>query len=574
MTTPRPFLVPLLAAVVILHSAFDIACAAPPPELTVLRQQYEKIFAERVTAVHEANVATLDAKFTTALDNAIAQAKSTGDLPTVLAIQGDKKLLAEKQPLPADDDQTPEPLKKLRAIYRDQLTKLTEQKTANVTTLLTPYTAKLKDLEATLTKNDRVEEAKEVMDYRAGLKADAPPSAPAVATTPPSGATPTPTPSTAAESTKLPKGDDRKAAEWVLSIGGKVQLAGGGDKEIATMADLPKGRFNITLITMPSPMPPVAESDFDKLANLAELRVFRSSRGNLSKIEVTDAAFRFLATCPSLTSIDVQNWDILQGSWLSYLAPAKNLGTLIAVAAARSDVSGLAKIGGSSLQQLSLRGDAVDDGMLKVISGFKNLQTLSLRHTPVTDAGVSALASLTKLEVLELSETAVTPKGLSALAKLPLTDLGLGHTIDDLAAFAPELGRLFPKFERILLPPGTLGASSVAVIGTAWPKVKKLQAASFTKFDDSSFDGLAEVMPNLETLALWNTKTTDAQITGIAKHKKISHLNLQETEVTDAALPILQSMKSLKVLELTKTPITDAGLAAFKKQRPDVRIVR
>jgi len=61
----------------------------------VLRSQYEKLLAERVTSVHEAAVAALNAGFATALDNAAVQAKSAGDLPAVLAIQGDRKLIME-----------------------------------------------------------------------------------------------------------------------------------------------------------------------------------------------------------------------------------------------------------------------------------------------------------------------------------------------------------------------------------------------------------------------------------------------------------------------------------------------
>ncbi len=174
MTTLRSVPFRCLAPFVILHSAFALVSAAPPPELTVLRTQYEKAFAERVTTAHDAAVSTLDAKFTTALDNAATQAKSAGDLQTVLAINADKKLLAENQPLPADDDKTPEALKKLRAIYRDQLGKLTEQRTTNSVALLAPYAARLKELEATLTKADRIAEAEEVLTYREGLKTDAP----------------------------------------------------------------------------------------------------------------------------------------------------------------------------------------------------------------------------------------------------------------------------------------------------------------------------------------------------------------------------------------------------------------
>ena len=174
----------LLLTFVILSSTFDILHAAPP-ELTVLRQQYDKAYAERVSAVFDASKASLDAKFTVALDNAITTAKASGDLPTVLAIQEDKKAIEAKQDLPADAETTPAALKNFRAIYREQVSKLTEQRTANTAALLAPYAAKLQQLEATLTKNDRVEEAKEVMDYRVSLKADAPaPQATMASTTP------------------------------------------------------------------------------------------------------------------------------------------------------------------------------------------------------------------------------------------------------------------------------------------------------------------------------------------------------------------------------------------------------
>lgn len=139
--------------------------AAPPAELTALQQQYEKA----VLAPAAAAKAELDAKFITALGNAATTAKQAGKLDDLLAIQDDQKRLTEKLPLPDDDEKTPETLKKLRAIYRDQLAKLEAQRTANHTTLLPAYTAKLKELEATLTKADRIAEALEIKTYREGL---------------------------------------------------------------------------------------------------------------------------------------------------------------------------------------------------------------------------------------------------------------------------------------------------------------------------------------------------------------------------------------------------------------------
>jgi hypothetical protein len=192
--------------------------AAPPPELTTLQQQYAFAVAERVAAPYDRAVGELNAKYAGALDSAATQAKGSGDLPTLLAIQADKKLLMEKQPLPEDDDKVPEALKKLRSIYRGQFTKITEQRTANATALLTPYAVKLKELEAKLTKADRIAEALEVLAYREGLKADAPTAAAVapISTTAPVGTSGKEKP----EATAKVKGDDRKAAEWVLSVGG------------------------------------------------------------------------------------------------------------------------------------------------------------------------------------------------------------------------------------------------------------------------------------------------------------------------------------------------------------------
>lgn len=164
---------PLLLPFVILISSFGLLHAAPPPELTVLSQQYEKTLAEKSTAPFDASLATLNTKFTAALDGAIATAQQAGRLDDILAIQDDKKRLAEKLPIPDDDDKTPDALKKLRTIYREQLKKLEDARTAAIATVLPAYTARLQELEVTLTKAGRFDEAKEVKDYRGSLNAGA-----------------------------------------------------------------------------------------------------------------------------------------------------------------------------------------------------------------------------------------------------------------------------------------------------------------------------------------------------------------------------------------------------------------
>lgn len=557
----------LLTAFVIGHSVFDVQAAPPPPELTVLRQQYEKLFAERVTAVHEANVATLDAKFTTALDNAIATAKSAGDLPTVLAIQGDKKLLADKQPLPADDDATPEPLKKLRAIYRDQLGKLTEQRTANTTALLTPYAAKLQALEATLTKNDRVDEAKEVMDYRVGLKADAP-AAPAVAATTP--AAPGTTPPMPANTVPQVKGEDRKAAEWVLSVGGTVYLHETG-KVVTDPAELPKGRFTIRNIDIDNnggKIKPVTDTDFQCLAGLENL-----DRVMLNKLPVTAGVFGILATCPNLTQVQTQYNRFGDDIW-GQLSTARKLAKL-AFQFDSSEVTGvgISKLNAASLTNLYLNSLPITDEALPEIATLTKLEGLYLEGAKVTDDGLKILSSLKQLKILQLQNTAITAAGLTAFKDCPLTSLGFGRTASEVAVQAAEVAVLFPKIEGMLLPRECIPTvEDWSAIAKAFPKLGRVALDSH-KFADAHLEGI-DALTALTDLNLHYAKITDAGVAKLAQLKKLSELLIYESQITDAALDTLAKMKALKTLKLPKpgNGLTAEGIARFKKQRPDVKL--
>ncbi len=159
-----------LRLVVLLLALLNTVHAAPPPELIALQQQYEFLVAERVTTPFGTGMEALNAKFLIALNNAGEEAKKAGKLPEALAIEEDKKLISSKQPLPEQDDETtPASLGKLHAVYRLESAKLAQQRTAAHAALLPPYAAKLKELESTLTKGDRLAEAKEVMQYREGL---------------------------------------------------------------------------------------------------------------------------------------------------------------------------------------------------------------------------------------------------------------------------------------------------------------------------------------------------------------------------------------------------------------------
>lgn len=541
--------------------------AAPPPELASLQQTYAFALAERVTSPHEAALAALNTKFTAALDNAITQAKGAGDLPAVLAFQADKKLLAEKQPLPADDDKTPESLEKLRAIYRDQLTKLNEQRTANATALLTPYAAKLKELEATLTKADRIAEAQDVLDYREGLKADVPSVIAPVATAPAGPSTP---PSVPADTAAKVKGDDRKAAEWVLSVGGTIYLHEIG-KVATDPADLPKGRFtirNIDIDNNSGKIKPVTDTDFQCLAGLENL-----DRIMLNKLPITASVFSILATCPNLTQVQTQYNRFGDDIW-GQLATAKKL-TKLAFQFDSAQVTGvgISKLNAASMTTLFLNSCPITDEALPEIATLIKLEALHLEDAKVTDAGLKALSALKQLKILHLHSTAVTAAGLTPLKDSPITSLGFGRTASEVAVQAAEVAVLFPKIEGMMLPRECIPTvEDWAAIAKAFPKLSRVALDSH-KFADAHLEGI-DALTALTDLNLHYAKITDAGVAKLAQLRKLSVLLIYESQITDAALDTLAKMKNLKTLKLPKpgNGITAAGLASFKKQRPDVKL--
>lgn len=142
-----------------------------PPELTSLQQQYDKLTGERVTSIYEAGLTELNSSYLASLNRSMADAKARGQLPLVLALDEEVKRIAARESIPADTPQTPETLKNLRVSYRAQVARLDAQRASNTLTLLTPYAARLKQLEAALTKADRIADAKAVMDHREKLLA-------------------------------------------------------------------------------------------------------------------------------------------------------------------------------------------------------------------------------------------------------------------------------------------------------------------------------------------------------------------------------------------------------------------
>jgi formylglycine-generating enzyme required for sulfatase activity len=102
----------------------------------------------------------------------MAKARAAGRLDGLRVLEAEKKLITDKQPVPATDDAgTSAALKNLRTIYREAYAKLEAARTTNSRALTDPLVLRLKNLESDLAKQNRIADAKVVREYREKLPA-------------------------------------------------------------------------------------------------------------------------------------------------------------------------------------------------------------------------------------------------------------------------------------------------------------------------------------------------------------------------------------------------------------------
>jgi len=165
------------------ESKIKAPASAPPPELAVLQQQWDKLHQERVLAPHESALAQLNANYLGGLERALADAQKAGQAAVAAALADEKQRVSEKRPLPAEDAPgLPASLSRLRGIYRGELAKIEAQRQANLTELATPYLRRLDALETELAQKQRLPDSTAVRQYRAEISALAPPLPAPVAT--------------------------------------------------------------------------------------------------------------------------------------------------------------------------------------------------------------------------------------------------------------------------------------------------------------------------------------------------------------------------------------------------------
>lgn len=147
-----------------------------------------------------------------------------------------------------------------------------------------------------------------------------------------------------------------RAAEYVLSVGGRVRLSG-ENRDLTAAADLPQDRFTLAAV-------------------------------NLDGKNAADAGLAAFQGCTKLTNLYLNNTQVTDAG-LAYFR------------------------GCTGLTSLSLGNTQVTDAGLATFQNCTGLKELILYGTGLTDAGLAAFQRCKELTVLKVQKTKVTAKGVA-----------------------------------------------------------------------------------------------------------------------------------------------------------------
>ena len=200
---------------------------------------------------------------------------------------------------------------------------------------------------------------------------------------------------------------DRKAAEWVLKVGGSLALISG--KANAKLG-LPEKPFQIRTITLDNR--PIADEGLQHLQGLGRLEQLR-----MNGTPITNAGLAYLKDLPRLETVELRGTRITNEGLkplLSHPLIWLDLSSTLITDQGLEHLKGFPK-----LQQLRLNGLKITDAGMEHLAGLPSLHLLEVAGTQISDAGLKHVRKLNNLNWLMLTGTKVSDAGLEELKGLP-----------------------------------------------------------------------------------------------------------------------------------------------------------
>ena len=298
---------------------------------------------------------------------------------------------------------------------------------------------------------------------------------------------------------------ERRAAEWVLGIGGQLTLAAGNTvQELAgkeAIARLPVSTFVVQKIRLESNNAVTDEG-------LAQLKGLRGVTFlDLSGTGVSDAGLPHLSELITLETLHLST-TMVSDDGLDHLLPLVNL------------------------RQLQFYGSRLTDRGMTAIAKMTTLRNLGPgNNLAITDKGVEALGVLVDLEYIDLGGTRVSDTCLPLLAKLPrLKGFALNRT--------------------------SVTSQGVQSFGSR--DDLNFISLTNTQVDDSGLEFLGR-QQELKSLYLNNTRVTDQVLEYLAASGAVKSLELfhaTNTAISDTGMRHLRDFPRLNDLNVRGTKTT------------------
>ncbi|HEX4071732.1 MAG TPA: SUMF1/EgtB/PvdO family nonheme iron enzyme [Planctomycetaceae bacterium] len=268
---------------------------------------------------------------------------------------------------------------------------------------------------------------------------------------------------------------DRRAAEWVLSIGGRIGIdVDRKERDIAAPDRVPPQAFQLRTVRLPG-NPKVSDAGLACASGCRNLKAL-----DLYLAKVSDAGLAYIKNCKDLDYLSLGGTQVTDAGLANFKHCEK-------------------------LAFLGLRDTQVTDAGLANFKHWKNLGHLELIGTRVSDTGLACFKGCKNLWRLDLGDTQVTDRGLALFKNWKkvywlgvngtwVTDTGLAYLKD-----CKNLGVLF------------LGGTKVNDAGVVYLKSCR----------------------NLTVLDLTHTQVTDVTLERLADFRKLVSLVVKGTDVTE-----------------------------------------
>ncbi len=611
---------PAAPSVVMPAPAAPVSPPLPPPasdpvsvKLADLEAKFQAAFERDAGAAYKAQVAKLNTGYVTALDRALAAASKAGNLDEAVVLREEKERMTSGKSLPPEDlDTLPESLKKLRGTWRGAEAGYAKQRNALAAPLFDAYDKALDAFQTELTKQNKIDDALRVKTARDDLTQRRGVSVP----------TPNETPAPAKAATSKPAGGVaiesssswRKAAEWILSVGGEIRIRAGatGNTTVKDAKDLPGGRFDITNIILNLPNGKGAQITDDDLTRFNGLRgievvslvhlpgvtgaglaALAASADSMREVTIYDVGLQpqhvgFIAQFKNLKNLTFDGLKVVTSESLTRLGELKELRNLrMLQTPAFDDRALLALAGLTKLESFDTTNATFTDEGMAAFKGMKDLKNLSLGGiTGVRGPGLAHIAGASGLTRLNLDGTQVADESLAAISGLKsLTDVSLSNT-SVTSACLKHLGPLKQLRTLSLSAEKFTGAGFDVLAGCNELRQLVCGGGGGNPPCNITDDGLRDLakatLPKLEQLSIKGQTITDAGYAHLTVYKlkslylekqpgvdgmrsiatisTLETLNFGGGPAGDAEVAPLTALKVLKYLSFYNSEVTDAAL--------------